>query len=65
MMAEGANSRWTQGRLLAQRQLVRGMIADSAIEVHKVQVAKALSKHENASPGLFRLEHIPTRMAAA
>lgn len=65
MMAEGANSRWTQGRLLAEGELVQGMIADSAIEVHKVQVAKTLSKHGNASPGLFRLEHIPTRMAAA
>lgn len=65
MMAERANSRWTQGRLLAEGELVQGMIADSAIEVHKVQVAEALSKHGNASPGLFRLEHISTRMAAA
>jgi acyl-CoA dehydrogenase len=38
MMVERANSRRTQGKLLAEHQFVQGMIADSAIELEQFRL---------------------------
>lgn len=39
-------------------------LADGPTEVHKVQVAKAFTRHARPSAGLFPSEHIPDRLAA-
>lgn len=39
-------------------------LADGPTEVHKVQVAKAYTRHAKPSAGLFPSEHIPDRLAA-
>jgi acyl-CoA dehydrogenase len=40
-------------------------LADGPTEVHKVQVAKAYTRHAKPSSGMFPSEHIPDRLAAA
>ena len=40
-------------------------LADGPTEVHRVQVAKAFTRHAKPSAGLFPSEHIPDRLAAA
>jgi len=40
-------------------------LADGPTEVHKIQIAKAYTRHAKPSAGLFPSEHIPDRLAAA
>lgn len=40
-------------------------LADGPTEVHKVQIAKALTKDAVSASGIFPSEHIPARLAAA
>ena len=47
---------------LMWQNLLSLAIADGPTEVHKVQVAKALTRNAKPSEGIFPSEHIPTRL---